>query len=180
MRADFVQKCVESDNFTHRNFTHLGQKYVCQGDLIFHNYVAKLKGIKMLEAKNSTINGAIRNMSIDDIKNHVCMLIRGGIQTFHKVPPKDYDRDGYNYWLQNNLFGGEKFIHINPKNIEFSTSFHLTENLVTDKIHNKMHELGIADVLIELVIYRIGQYSYYSAEITTLIEDGFVWTAQPV
>ena len=133
----------------------------------------------MLEAKDSTIGGAVRNMSIYDIKDHICRLIRGGIQTFDKEPPKDYDHDGYHYWLQNNLFGAAKFIHINPKNIEFSTSFHFTEHLMSSNIREKMNDLGIGDVLIGLVIYRIGQYSYFSAEITVLIEDGFVCTAQP-
>ena len=123
----------------------------------------------MLEAKTSTFGGTIKNASIEDIKDHICMMAIGSIKTLDEKPKKEYDREGYQYWLQDKLFGPARFIHINGKNIEFSTSFHLSDNIMTSNIREKMSELGIGDVLIELIIYRLGQYSYFSAECTTLL-----------
>lgn len=123
----------------------------------------------MLEAKASTFGGTVKNLSIDDIKDHICMMVSGCIKTFKKEPPQEYDREGYQFWLQGNLFGADRYIHVNSKNIEFATCFHLSENIITDKIRAKMDELGIGDVLIELIVYRLGQHSYYSAECTTLL-----------
>lgn len=123
----------------------------------------------MLEAKNSTYGGAVMNMSIYDIQENICEKVKGDIMSFNSELP-DMDDSSYGYWIQNRLFGGERYIHINSKNIEFSTSFHLRDFIMSDRLLKKMESLYIADVLIMLTVYRLGQHSYYSAECQTLLE----------
>ena len=149
MRADFVQKCVESDNFTHRNFAHLGQKYLCQGDLIFHNYVAKLKGIKMLEHKQSVICGTIKNMDINDIKDIIHNRIIGELRAYDGRTKDDLNCSDVGFYLKHHMFH-PKFIHINAKNIEFGETFHLTDFVNLQDDMDILRAFGMADILFEL------------------------------
>lgn len=125
----------------------------------------------MLEAKVCTFGGTVKNMSLFDIKDHICALIKGSIEGFEEKQPKDNFGIDYRYWINSRLLGHKEFVNINSKNIEFSTSFHLSEHIMSDKLLKKMRELNIADVLVLLTVYRLGQYSYFAAECDVLVPD---------
>lgn len=126
----------------------------------------------MLEPKVCTYGGTIKSLSLDELKDALYNMIKGDILSFSENISKDAERlVDYPIWINTRLFKEKNFITINSKNIEYSTSYHLSDYIMCDKLKNKMEKLKIADVLVLLTVYRLGQYSYFCAECTALCPE---------
>ena len=121
----------------------------------------------MLESKKSVFQGTLKNKSLNEVQEYIWINIVNNIKSFDCALPKE--ECDYGYWINRHLFGPERFIHINSKNIEYTSTFHLTDIILDSKTCEEMKRLKIADVLISFVVYRIGQYSYFSADCQALL-----------
>lgn len=126
----------------------------------------------MLEPKVCTYGGTIKSLSLDELKDALYNMIKGNILSFSENISKDAERlVDYPIWINTRLFKEKNFITINSKNIEYSTSYHLSDYIMCDELKNKMEKLKIADVLVLLTVYRLGQYSYFCAGCTALCPE---------
>jgi hypothetical protein len=132
--------------------------------------VAKLKGHKMLEHKQSVICGTIKNMDINDIKDLIHNRIIGELRAYDDSAKDDLNCSDIGFYLKHHMFH-PKFININAKNIEFGETFHLTDFVNLQDDMDILHAFGMADILFELTIYRLGQYSYFTCDLTFLLPD---------
>lgn len=128
----------------------------------------------MIEQIPTHIQGQVNNSNLNEIKDHIVDMIEHNYEK--TLDPKvsdtnksSIDKSTYAAYL---MFGQEHRISINSKNIEFSESFHY-ENWrpQTEQMTNMIKRGVIKDFLIRLFIYRLGQHSYYAAEITPLIDN---------
>ena len=171
-------KIVESDNLSTCFYTK--REYNMHRSLgrvlwTFHNYVAKQKGRKMIERILTHVQGKLGEWNIDEIKNHIIDMIECNYEKTldPKVDGNAVDMSKYAAYL---MFGSEHYVHINSKNIEFSESFHY-ENFrpQSDRMIKLFARGYVKDFLIQLWVYRLGQYSYFAATCTALFEcDDFM------
>lgn len=126
----------------------------------------------MLEPKVCTYGGTIKSLSLDELKDALYNRIKGDILSFSESVPENVEQlVNYPTWINSRLFKEKNFITINSKNIEYSTSYHLSDYIMCDELKNKMAKLKIADVIVLLTVYRLGQYSYFCAECTALFSE---------
>lgn len=126
----------------------------------------------MIERILAHVQGKLGESNIDQIKDHVIDMIE--INYEKTLDPKvstgkAIDLSNHAAYL---MFGREHYIAINSKNIEFSESFHY-ENFrpQSDRMISLFARGYVKDFLINLYIYRLGQYSYFAATVTPLIEN---------
>lgn len=125
----------------------------------------------MIQSLNACIQGKLGEWSIDDVKCHIADMIDNNYEKTLEIDPNENVVNSSNYakWL---MFGNEHFIHINSKNIEFTETFHYENYRPQTNAVAKMFRKGIVkDFLIHVVVYRLGQYSYFAADVTPLIEN---------
>ena len=125
----------------------------------------------MIERILTHVQGKLGEWNIDEIKNHIIDMIECNYEKTldPKVNGNAVDMSSYAAYL---MFGSEHYVHINSKNIEFSESFHY-ENFrpQSDRMIKLFAKGYVKDFLIRLWIYRLGQYSYFAAEVTPLIDN---------
>ena len=107
-------------------------------------------------------HGALGQQDLEELRGYLRCVIRGAIIEFdgdsHGVV-----KDCYYGWLNINLFGKER-IAINSKNVEYQEKFYLIDGGGNDnELYTAMKDRRIEEVGIELIIYRVGSYSYYAA-----------------
>lgn len=124
----------------------------------------------MIEAKESVICGTIKNMDMNDIKDHIYRSVIGELRCWDRKTKDDLNCSDVGFYLKHHMFH-PGFLHINAKNIEYQESFHLTDMFHSQDDIEILQKYGFADILFELVIYRIGQYSYFSCDLTFLRPD---------
>lgn len=125
----------------------------------------------MIQSLSACIQGKLGEWSINDVKDHIVNMIDNNYEKTLEVDPNEnvVNSSHYAKWL---MFGNEHFIHINSKNIEFTESFHY-ENFrpQTDTMAGLFKRGCVKDFLIQLWVYRLGQYSYFAADVTPLIDN---------
>ena len=128
----------------------------------------------MIERIESHMQGQVRDMSIEDIKEYIVRFITNRYERLfsEKIGDKDWepvDKSRYAAYL---MFGQEHFVSVNSKNIEFVESFHYENFAPMTEDQEKMIKKGwVKDFLIQLYVYRLGSFSYFIANITPLIEN---------
>ena len=111
-------------------------------------------------------NGELQNASIHDVFTDVIDRVRDKLCDFELEKPdttKLYERQCF---TRKTFCRG--MMSLNSKNIEATFSNHLTDYVMDNKLKSHMDRLGLGDVLVQLVIYRLGAYSYYLTQCTAL------------
>ena len=128
----------------------------------------------MLERIDYFLGGPLKNLTTEQIMLETQQRIQEAIThcTLSCINSKDiYER---------NIFSKELFdkdyVSINKKNIEYVTSWHFMERqLPTKELEKAMEKYDIEDVLVQLWVYRLGQYSYFATTCTALLKcDDFM------
>lgn len=120
------------------------------------------KGKNMIERMSCFAHGEVGQRTLDNIKDALRGKVREALIMF------DRDKSGvvkecYYGWLNINLFD-KGTIALNNKNIEYNEKFFLVKGYGNDsELANALHDYRIEDVLIDLIVYRIGSYSYWMA-----------------
>lgn len=128
----------------------------------------------MIERIEAHVQGQVNKHSITEIQNYIVDIIEDRYEKIfsENVGDKNWkaiDKSRHAAYL---MFGQEHFVCVNSKNIEFAESFHY-ENFrpMTSEMSRKLKQGWVKDFLISLRVYRLGQFSYFAATITPLIEN---------
>ena len=141
------------------------------------NYHPQLRGEnikenKMIERIPAHVQGKLGEKSVDDIKNHIVDIIENqysSIFACREAPENPVDASHYAASL---MFGPEHFVGVNSKNIEFSDCFYYQKFRPQSDTMIRMISQGWIKVFLVCVwVYRLGQYSYFVAEVTPLLPD---------
>ena len=130
----------------------------------------------MIERINANVQGKLGNDTIDDIKGRIIDQIEIKYEKIFdakcNTPCNTCDASRFAAYL---MFGQENYISVNSKNIEFVDSFHY-ENFrpCGERMAKLLNKGWVKDFLIRVWIYRLGQYSYFAAEITPLVEENIL------
>ena len=126
----------------------------------------------MIERITAHVQGKLDDFSVDQIKNHIVDVIENMYSSIFECqrPPEDpRDASHYAAFL---MFGQEHVISVNSKNIEFSDGFHYQNfRPQSDTMIRMISQGWIKDFLVRFWVYRLGQYSYFAAEVTPLLPD---------
>lgn len=107
-------------------------------------------------------HGALGQQDLNELRGYLRCIVRRAIIDFDN-DSHGVVKDLYYGWLNINMFGKES-IAINNKNIEYQEKFYLVDGGGEDsELRCAMKERRIEEVGIDLIIYRIGSYSYYAA-----------------
>lgn len=126
----------------------------------------------MIEKINAHVQGKLGNDNIDDIKFYIADIIETRFPKVFDVacnPKGAADASRFAEYL---MFGQEHYIYVNSKNIEFQDGFHYSGlRPQSDYMAKLIQKSSVKDFLVRFWVYRLGQYSYFAAEVTPLIED---------
>jgi hypothetical protein len=129
--------------------------------------VAKLKGIKMIERIDYYVGGPLNKLTTEEIILHTNDYVKGALLKCNMEPIDTSVQ--YNRALFSRALFSKDHVSINSKNMEFMTSWHFLERVVPDKeLQKVLDKYEIGDVLIQLYVYRLGQYSYFACACTIL------------
>ena len=128
----------------------------------------KTKGRKMIRNVEYFVRGCVGDQNLGEIEDKVMDLAVAAILNFDDgseldFNPKDAPLTFYN-GLERDIFHNKAF-NLNDKNIEWENTFTLSDYPIScrEDYQASLRRLHIGDILIELTVYRVGQYSYWSA-----------------
>lgn len=128
----------------------------------------------MIERINAHVQGQVGNDNVYQIKDYIVDQIEHQYEKIFSAdcnPKKASDSSAFAAYL---MFGQEHYISVNSKNIEFLDSFHYEGFRPQSEFMLKQIKQGwVKDFLIRFWIYRLGQYSYFAAEINPLLDSSF-------
>lgn len=122
----------------------------------------------MIEHLDYFMNGELGNATTNDIFQDVFGRVYDILSNPHLETPDFTTLFGRTGFTRQVFVKGS--IAINTKNIEATMSQHFENHIMSNKCKNNMDRLGVADVLVQLIIYRLGSYSYYLVNCTALFE----------
>lgn len=129
----------------------------------------------MIERIATHVQGELGKDSINDIKDHIVNMIEINYEKIFDAdcnPGKASDASHFAAYL---MFGQEHFLCINSKNIEFQDSFYYDGfRPICDHMAKMLKKGWVKDFLVHIVVYRLGQYSYFAAEVTPLVEENIL------
>ncbi len=121
------------------------------------------KGNAMIKRKECFESGALGNLTINDVQEYVRCRLRESIMLCDTPKLETLDTIRYSEWL-NELFCKKKTITLNDKNVEYSENFWMVHGWGCDaEFQRGLTKYDISDINVELIIYRIGSYSYWAA-----------------
>ena len=123
----------------------------------------KRKGSEMINKLECFENGALGQMSVEDVREYVRQRIRENIIMCDTPKLDTLCVENYSVWV-NDLFCNKKVISLNDKNIEYSENFWVVNGWGLDAEFGKaLARYDISDIRVNIFIYRLGSYSYWMA-----------------
>ena len=102
---------------------------------------------------------------IENIKGEIASAV------LHKLEQLDISKEKKEKqsWKEHDsdlrMLFGSKYISLNTKNIEYQEEYYLSDYIMNDKAKEALFYFDWADLSITLIVYRLGQYSYWTAEV---------------
>lgn len=122
----------------------------------------------------SHIYGELTNKSVEDVRANICQCISSAFESscVNVENPENLTPKQASDSIRCKMFGPNRYISVNSKNIEYGETLHFVNFglPLSQTVQEKLEKGFVKDFLIQLTVYRLGQYSYYSAEITPLVE----------
>lgn len=102
---------------------------------------------------------------IENIKGEVAEAILHKLQDF-EIPEEKAEKQS---WTEHDsdlrMLFGSKYISVNTKNIEYQEEYYVSDYVMNNKAKEALFYFDWADLSITLIVYRLGQYSYWTAEV---------------
>lgn len=128
----------------------------------------KTKGRNMIRNVEYFARGCIGDQNLGEIEDKVMDLAVAAILNFDDGSELDFNPNQapiafYNQ-LERDIFHNKAF-NLNDKNIEWENSFTLSDFPISGRedYRASLRRLHIGDIIIDMTVYRVGQYSYWSA-----------------
>lgn len=116
--------------------------------------------------KNSYVGGILQDLTIEDISEFTREALYFSIKSYDFS--EDTQMDPITFFSR--VFSKIKIEKINSKNIEAEISFELFSHPHPDVFEKKLNNKGISDVNVNICVYRIGQHSYWLAEVEPIFK----------
>lgn len=127
----------------------------------------------MIERINAHVQGKLGNDNIDQIKYYIADMIENRYSKIFDADCNPMGATDASHFAAYLMFGQEHYISVNSKNIEFVDSFHYDGFRPQSEYMTKQLRKGwVKDFLAQIWVYRLGQYSYFAAEVTPLVDSG--------
>lgn len=124
----------------------------------------------MIKTRASVFSGSMQGLRIEEVRGRIIEIMDFYLRS---LPDKvDKNRDYRNIRFKFELTQQEeKHLKLNTKNTEYQEFFHYNDGVPTSvESRNKLKLYGIADIIFDLLIYRLGSYSYYTCDVTLVPE----------
>lgn len=118
----------------------------------------------MIREIPSAYNGIV-NTNIENIKGEIAEAILHQLQDFEIPEAKEEKQSWTEHDNDLRMLFGSKHISVNTKNIEYQEEYHVSDYVMNNKATEALFYFDWADLSITLIVYRLGQYSYWTAEV---------------
>ena len=108
---------------------------------------------------------------IENIKGEVADAILHKLQEFDIPKAKEEKQSWTEHDADLRMLFGSKYISVNTKNIEYQEEYYVSDYVMCDKAKEALFYFDWSDLSITLIVYRLGQYSYWTAEVYYVLKD---------
>ena len=124
----------------------------------------------MIETRASVFSGSMQGLRIEEVRGRIIesmdFYLRGLSNKVDET--RDYRNIRFKFELTQQE---EKHLKLNAKNTEYQEYFHYNDDVPTSvESRNKLKLYGFTDIMFDLLIYRLGSYSYYTCDVTLVPE----------
>lgn len=118
----------------------------------------------MIREIPSAYKGVV-NTDIENIKGEVAEAILHKLEELDIPKAKSEKQSWTEHDNDLRMLFGSKHISLNTKNIEYQEEYCLSDYVMHDKAKEALFYFDWSDLSITLIVYRLGQYSYWTAEV---------------
>lgn len=118
----------------------------------------------MIKEIPSAYKGTVTT-DIENIKGEVAEAILHKLQEFEIPKAKEEKQSWTEHDSDLRMLFGSKYISVNTKNIEYQEEYYVSDYVMNNKAKEALFYFDWADLSITLIVYRLGQYSYWTAEV---------------
>ena len=118
----------------------------------------------MIKEIPSAYKGVV-NIDVETIKNEVAEAVLHKLVEFSIPNAKEEKQSWEEHDSDLRMLFGSKHISINTKNIEYQEEYYVSDYIMNNKAKETLFYFDWSDLSITLIIYRLGQYSYWNAKI---------------
>ena len=108
---------------------------------------------------------------VENIKGEVAEAILHKLQEFEIPEAKEEKQSWIEHDSDLRMLFGSKYISVNTKNIEYQEEYYVSDYVMNNKAKEALFYFDWADLSITLIVYRLGQYSYWTAEVHYVMCD---------
>ena len=112
------------------------------------------------------------NTDLENIKGEIAEAVLHKLEEFDIPKAKEEKQSWTEHDSDLRMLFGSKHISLNTKNIEYQEEFYLSDYVMNDKAREALFYFDWADLHIMLKVYRLGQYSYWNAEVYYVLQSG--------
>lgn len=125
---------------------------------------------KMIREIPSAYKGVV-NTDIENIKGEIAEAVLRKLEELDIPKAKSEKQSWTEHDSDLRMLFGSKHISLNTKNIEYQEEYYLSDYVMHDKAKEALFYFDWSDFSITLIVYRLGQYSYWTAEIHYVLCD---------
>lgn len=137
----------------------------------------------MIETRASVFSGSMQGLAIEEVRGRIIESMDFYLRSLPEKVDKNrnYRNIRFKYELTQQE---EKHLKINTKNTEYQEDFHYNDGVPTSvESRAKLKLYGFSGIIFDLLIYRLGNYSYYTCDVVLIPafnEDIGLCCGQPV
>ncbi len=124
----------------------------------------------MIREIPSAYKGVV-NTDIENIKGEIAEAVLRKLEELDIPKAKSEKQSWTEHDSDLRMLFGSKHISLNTKNIEYQEEYYLSDYVMHDKAKEALFYFDWSDFSITLIVYRLGQYSYWTAEIYYVLCD---------
>lgn len=119
----------------------------------------------MIETRASVFSGSMQGLRIEEVRGRIIESMDFYLRSLPDKVDKnrDYKKVRFKFDLTQQ---DEKHLKLNAKNTEYQEDFHYNDGVPTSvESRAKLKLYGFVDIIFDLLIYRLGSYSYYTCDV---------------
>lgn len=124
----------------------------------------------MIESRASVFSGSMQGLRIEEVRGRIIESMDFYLRSLPDKVDKnrDYTKIRFKFDLTQQDW---KSLKVNTKNTEYQEDFHYNDSVPTTvESREKLKLYGFVDIIFDLLIYRLGNYSYYTCDVVLVPE----------
>lgn len=124
----------------------------------------------MIETRASVFSGSMQGLRIEEVRGRIIESMDFYLRGLRDKVDKNWDYRNIRFKFELTQ-QEEKHLKLNAKNTEYQEFFHYNDGVPTSvESRKKLKLYGFTDIIFDLLIYRLGSYSYYTCDVTLVPE----------